>query len=164
MKISLIVALSANRVIGEGNKLPWHLPEDLKRFKRITSGHPVIMGRKTYESIGRLLPGRMNIIITRNENYRIEGAVVVHSLVAAYEAAGAAPGGEEIFVIGGGEIFSMALPQADKLYLTWVKKRIEGDTFFPEIDVKYFGESFREEHPEFTFVDLERLPADSTNV
>jgi len=156
-KISLIVALSENHVIGTGNRLPWSLPEDLKRFKRVTMGHPVIMGRKTYESIGRLLPGRENIIITRNKNFSVEGAIVSSSLEEAYEKASTSPGSEEVFVIGGGEIFSLALPHADKLYLTWVHKKIPGDAHFPEIDAKNFHETFREKHSEFTFVDLERF-------
>src|SRR5690242_6914236 len=112
MKISLVVAMSENRVIGVDNHLPWHIPEDLKRFKKITSGHPIIMGRKTFESIGKPLPNRTNIIISRNKDYRAEGTITCHSLADAIHWASQAPGNEEIFIIGGGEIFQQALPRA----------------------------------------------------
>ena len=140
-KICLIAAMSENRVIGKDNKLPWNIPEDLQHFKEVTSGHPVIMGRKTFESIGRLLPKRMNIIVTRDASYKVEGATIAHSLEQAielaknYEATPLRQGFEgqgEIFVIGGGQIFELALPQADRLYLTVVHTEIEGDAFFPE--------------------------------
>lgn len=129
--ISIIVAVAQNGVIGGDNKLLWHISEDLKRFKAITSGHAVIMGRKTFESLGRPLPNRRNIVISRNEAYRPEGVEVVGSLDAAAELC--ADDGEA-FVIGGGQIYAQAMDIADRLYVTWVGHDYEGDTHFPEID------------------------------
>lgn len=142
--ISLVVAMSENRVIGVENRLPWHIPEDLKRFKKITSGHPIVMGRKTFESIGRPLPNRTNIVITRQKDYRVEGVVTVFSLEEALEWAGRSPGSDEIFVIGGGEIFSQILPRAGRIYLTEVEWPFEGDAFFPEFDEGAYKETLRE--------------------
>jgi dihydrofolate reductase len=142
--ISLVVAMSENRVIGIENRLPWNIPEDLKRFKKITSGHPIIMGRKTFESIGRPLPNRTNIVITRNKDYREEGIVACSSLEEAIEWAGRAPGSDEICIIGGGEIFRQALPIADRIYLTVVQWPFEGDAHFPEFDESKFKETARE--------------------
>jgi len=128
-KVSIIAAIAENRAIGKNNKLLWRIPEDLKRFKKVTEGHAVIMGRKTYESIGKPLPNRLNIIITRNTSYKPPACFVFPSLGEAlvyakkYEK-------EEIFVIGGGEIYRQALPLTDKLYLTVVKGEYEADTFF----------------------------------
>lgn len=159
MKLSLIVAMSENRVIGVDNRLPWHIPEDLKRFKKITSGHPILMGRKTFESIGRVLPNRTNIIISRNREYRVEGAFVCHSLQEGIEFASKAPGSDEVFVIGGGEIFKEALPKADRIYLTTVHWPYEGDAFFPEIPAKKFEAKSSEklsEDPAATLTVLER--------
>lgn len=133
MTLSIIVAMSQNRVIGKDNKLPWHLSEDLKRFKKITMGHPIIMGRKTYESIGRPLPGRENIVITRNPEFKAEGVTIVHSLEEAVKRKDPK---EELFIIGGAEIYKSALPQVDKLYITRIEKDFDGDVFFPEIDKK----------------------------
>lgn len=136
--ISIIAAISENRVIGNNNKLLWHIPEDFARFKKITSGHLVIMGRKTYESIGKPLPDRINIIITHDENYKTEGCLVVHSLEKAIKLAKEMPAGaeamagEEIFIIGGGQIYQQAIKLADKLYLTVIKKDFTGDTYFPD--------------------------------
>lgn len=144
MKISLIVAMSENRVIGVDNRLPWSIPEDLKRFKKITSQHPIIMGRKTFESIGRPLPNRTNIIISRNKEYRAEGTITCKSLEEAIQWARNAPGSEEIFIIGGGEIFKMALPIANRIYLTTVYWPFEGDSFFPEFDTAFFQEASSE--------------------
>jgi dihydrofolate reductase len=155
----LIVAMSENRVIGVDNRLPWSIPEDLKRFKRITNGHPIVMGRKTYESIGRVLPGRTNIVITRERLYRVEGGAVVHSLDEALEWARRSPGADEIFVIGGAEIFRLALPLAHRIYLTEVKWPFEGDTFFPDFDERQYREVTRErlsESPAATLRILER--------
>lgn len=143
-KLSLIVAMSENRVIGVNNHLPWNIPEDLKRFKAITNGHPIVMGRKTFESIGRLLPNRTNIIVTRDRDYRVEGAGVCHSFEEALEWAKRSPGAEEIFVIGGSEIFKLALPKVSRIYLTEVKWPFEGDTFFPDFPEEEFRESARE--------------------
>ncbi|RUL55616.1 type 3 dihydrofolate reductase [Lysinibacillus antri] len=126
--ISLIVAHDKNRVIGYENKMPWHLPGELKYFKEQTMGKPMIMGRKTFDSIGRPLPGRRNIIITRNENYQAEGIEVVSSLEEALQLAGDV---EEIMIIGGEQIFKMALPIADRLYITHIENEFPGDTYFP---------------------------------
>ncbi len=135
-KVCLIVALSENRVIGKDNALPWHIPEDLQHFKEVTLGHPVIMGRKTFESIGRLLPKRMNIIVTRDASYKVEGATTVNSLVQAVEIAKNYDK-DEVFVIGGGQIFEQAMKLADRLYLTVVHQEIEGDVLFPEYAAEF---------------------------
>ena len=131
MRRSLVVAVARNGVIGRDNQLPWRLPADLAFFKRITMGHPVVMGRRTYESIGKPLPGRHNIVVSRNPGYRAPGCTVVNSLDAAYEAAGPA---EEVCVIGGSAIFEEALRDADRVYFTDVEADVEGDTYFPEFD------------------------------
>ena len=128
--INIIVAIAENGVIGDRNSLLWHISEDLRNFKRITSGHPVIMGRKTFESLGRPLPGRTNVVITRGET-QFEGCTTVHSLDEALSLFGA---GEEVFVIGGAQIYAQALPVADRFYLTRVGRSYEGDTRFPEWD------------------------------
>lgn len=156
-RLSLIAAVAANGVIGSDNALPWRLPEDLKRFKALTLGHPVIMGRKTYESIGRPLPGRRNIVVTRNASYRAEGAVVVTSLPAAVAAAQS----DEAFVIGGAELYATALPLADRLQLTEIDAAYEGDTWFPAIDRGQWHEAARERHRDenglgYAFVTCER--------
>jgi len=134
-RISLIAAIGARtRAIGKDNQLLWHLPEDLKRFKRVTDGHPVVMGRKTWESLPekfRPLPGRTNIVVSRQEGYEATGAIVVHSIDAALDAAEAAAGSEEIFIIGGAQIYIDTLPFADRLYITSVNDDAEGDAFFP---------------------------------
>ena len=140
MKISLVVAMGENRVIGVNNRLPWHIPEDLKRFKKITSGNPILMGRKTYESIGKALPNRTNIIISRNKDFRAEGTITCNSLEDAIRWAQKAPGSDEIFVIGGGEIFKEALPMAHRIYLTTVHWPFEGDAYFPEFKLESFKE------------------------
>ena len=131
-RLALIVAMARNRVIGAGGKIPWHLPGELKMFKAITMGHPIIMGRKTWESIGRLLPGRTTVIVTRQRGYHIQGAIVAASLDAAIAACGAT---DEIFVIGGAELYAAALPGADRIYLTVVDADIEGDTLMPQFDL-----------------------------
>ncbi|MFE8702124.1 dihydrofolate reductase [Cytobacillus sp. FJAT-54145] len=132
--ISLIWAMDENRVIGKDNKLPWHIPGDLKFFKRVTMGHPVAMGRKTYESIGRTLPGRENIIVTRDSNYSVEGCTTLNSVeeLISYSKA---QKDEEFFVIGGAEIFKAIFPKADRLYITKIHHTFEGDTFFPEFNL-----------------------------
>ena len=126
--ISIIAALGKNRALGLGNELLWPIPDDLKRFKKITSGHPIIMGSKTYESIGKPLPNRTNIILTRNKNYDAPGTIIVTSLEEAFEKAG----NDEVFVIGGAQIYTLALPYADKLYLTLIEDEKEADAFFPD--------------------------------
>ena len=160
---SLVVAMARNRVIGRDNRLPWRLPEDLAYFKRVTLGHPVIMGRRTWESIGRALPGRLNIVVSRNRDYRAPGATVVGSLAEAWQAAGEA---DEAHVIGGTSLFAEALPQADRIHLTEVDAEVEGDTWFPEFDrtrwrehvVATHARDERHEHP-FRIVVLERRRA-----
>lgn len=147
MIVSLIVACARNRAIGIENRLPWHLPEDLKRFRTITSGHPVIMGRKTFESIGRPLPNRANIVVTRQSRYQPEGVQVARSLDDALARAKAAPNSsDEVFVIGGAEIYRLALPRADRLYITSVETDLAGDAFFPEWSSEDFHEISRERH------------------
>ncbi len=128
--ISLIVAAAENGVIGRDGRIPWHLPGDLPRFKQLTMGHPIIMGRKTYESIGQPLPGRYNIIVTRDGRYRARGAVVAHSIEEALQKARQADGGDEVFVIGGSQIYEAAMPLADRLYLTKVRAEVAGDAYF----------------------------------
>jgi dihydrofolate reductase len=130
-RLSLIVAMGSNRVIGAKGKIPWHLPNELQLFKRVTMGHHIIMGRKTHESIGRLLPGRTTVIVTRQQDYAVTGAVVAHSLDEALSHCAA---DSEIFVIGGGELYREALPRADRVYLTVVEAAPEGDTFMPGLD------------------------------
>ncbi|MBW3141072.1 type 3 dihydrofolate reductase [Ferrimonas balearica] len=129
MRIALIACMARNRVIGKDNQMPWHLPADLKHFKAVTLGKPVVMGRRTFESIGRPLPGRHNIVITRQPDYAPEGVTVVASIEAAIAAAGAV---EELMIIGGGELYAAMLPRADRLYITDVDLDVEGDTHFPD--------------------------------
>jgi dihydrofolate reductase len=131
LTITLVVAVADTGVIGRNNTLPWHLPEDLKRFKCLTMGKPIVMGRKTFESIGRPLPGRHNIVLTRETNYRRDGITVVHDADAALAAAGAA---DEVMIIGGADLFRLFLPRAGRIYLTRVHGDIEGDVKWPALD------------------------------
>jgi len=161
MRISIIVALADNRVIGSKNQLPWKLSSDLKHFKEVTMSKPIIMGRKTYESIGRPLPGRKNIVLTTIKHFAIPGCEVVNNFDDALTAAGDA---DEVFVIGGATIYNEALPHADKLFMTHIHAEVEGDTFFPDWDKTQWREVSREdhkadeknEHP-YTFAIYERL-------
>ncbi len=132
MHKSIIVAAATNGTIGRDNQLPWHLPRDLQHFRRLTMGHHVIVGRKTFESIGKPLPGRTLIVVTRNQHYHAPGCTVVHDLAAALRLAEQA-GETEAFIAGGGSIYQEALAWADKIYLTAVKATVEGDTFFPTL-------------------------------
>jgi len=141
--LSLIVAIARNHVIGINNMLPWYLPEDLKRFRALTTGHHIIMGRKTYESLNRLLPDRTTVIVTRNSNYRVEGALIANSLQQAIELCG---NDEELFLIGGAELFREGLELADKLYITEIDATFEGDVFFPELNLTRWREVSRERH------------------
>nr|WP_297531776.1 dihydrofolate reductase [Thalassolituus sp.] len=144
----MIVAVAENGVIGRNNALPWYLPNDLKYFKQTTMGKPVIMGRKTYESIGKPLPGRTNIVITRQADYQPEGVKVVSSVEAARELAESVcliDGQEEAMIMGGAEIYTLALPHTDRLYLTEVHADVEGDAFFPEYDKSLWQEVARED-------------------
>ena len=143
MKISIIVAMGTNRVIGHDNRLPWHLPADLKHFRQITMGKPLLMGRRTWESIGRPLPGRISIVITRDGGYEAEGCIVVHSVDAALRAA---QGHDELMVIGGEQLYRQLLPQADTLYVTLVDGEFPGDAFFPELDQSEWREVERRDH------------------
>ena len=129
--------MARNRVIGANGEIPWHLPDELRLFKGLTMGHHIIMGRKTWESIGRLLPGRTAVIVTRQRDYRVPGAVVAHSLEQAIAAGG---GDDEIFVIGGAGLIAQTLPRADRLYLTTVEAAPEGDTYMPEFDLAEWRE------------------------
>lgn len=160
MRVSLVVAMDRRRVIGKDNQLPWRLPADLAYFKRVTMGHPVIMGRRTHESIGKPLPGRRNIVVTRQRGYVAPGCTVVGSLAEAMAAAGDA---DEVSVIGGSSVFAETLPRADVIHLTEVDAEVEGDTFFPafdrgpwrETEVERHGADERHAYP-FRIVRLER--------
>ncbi|HHX8578050.1 TPA: type 3 dihydrofolate reductase [Vibrio diabolicus] len=140
MIISMIAAMTDNRIIGKDNQMPWHLPADFAWFKRCTMGKPVVMGRKTYESIGRPLPGRLNIVISRDETLKIEGVTTVTSIEQALEVAGDV---EEVMIIGGGAIYAACLPMANKLYVTHIEAAIDGDTQFPD-----WGDEFKETYSE----------------
>lgn len=160
--ISAVVAMAKNRVIGKDNKLPWHLPADLKHFKTITTGHPILMGRKTYESIGRPLPNRTNIIITRDANYKAADCIVVTSIEEAINAA-TKTAAEEIFIIGGAEVYQQLLTSIQRIYLTIVQDEIDGDAYFPALDMREWKEVAREEHKadeqnkhDYWFLRLER--------
>jgi dihydrofolate reductase len=156
MIVALIAAVCENGVIGKDNALPWRISEDLKRFKSLTLGHPVVMGRKTYESIGKPLPKRRNIVLTRDPGWSAEGAERAGSLAEAVEMA-ARSGAEKLFIIGGEKVYRDALPHADLLYLTKVSGAYEGDAFFPPFDASRFEEVEREERegpPAFAFVTL----------
>ena len=162
MRISLIVAAAQNGVIGSDNQLIWRLPDDLKQFKRLTTGHPIIMGRKTFDSIGKPLPNRTSIVITRSEEWFLEGVLVVNSVEEAVEAA-KKTGTEEAFVIGGAEIYRLTLPIADKIYLTEIQADFEGDAYFTIPDSEKWQEESRLHHPSdekhetaFDFVELVR--------
>jgi dihydrofolate reductase len=161
--LSLICAVARNGVIGRGGRLPWYLPDDLAHFKRTTLGHPVIMGRRTWESLARALPGRRNLVVTRTRGYRAEGAEVFDSLDAALAACG--PGSDPL-VIGGAELYAAALPRAQRIHLTRVHADVEGDTCFPPFAEGDFVELERIEHPAdarhafaFSIVTLERRSA-----
>ena len=142
--ISLIVVHDLNRVIGQNNKMPWHIPNELAYFKEKTMGKAIVMGRSTFESIGRPLPGRLNIVITRNTSYEVEGVTVVHSIEEAIEAANNHH--EEVMIIGGEQIFKEVLPYADLLYITLIEHEFEGDTFFPSYEQEWEVISTSEQH------------------
>lgn len=157
-RLTLIVAYASNRVIGRDNGLPWKLPGDLAHFKRTTLGHPIIMGRKTWESLGRPLPGRTNIVITRQAGYAAAGAVVATSLQAALDAC---PKDTEPFVIGGAQLYTLALPAADRIVATEVHAEVDGDAWFPELPQNQWQETDRQPQPEenglrYDFVTYER--------
>lgn len=162
MKISLIVATGRRNEIGRAGKMPWHLPADLKHFKHNTLGKPVLMGRKTLEAIGRPLPERRNLVLTRDAAFRAEGCETVTSLDAAIQAAAGAP---ELMVIGGGEVYRLVWTRTDRIYLTRIQADVEGaDTFFPEVEPAKWREIGREDHRadvknpfDYSFVTLERV-------
>jgi dihydrofolate reductase len=142
--LSLIVAVARNGVIGKDNRLPWHIPEDLKRFRGLTMGHHIIMGRRTWESIGRPLPGRTSVVVSRRQDYSAPGALVVHSLAQALAACGP---DDEAFVIGGAQLYREALPLAQRIYLTRIEADYAGDTYFPPLPEELWQEASREARP-----------------
>lgn len=146
MQLNAIVAMDENRVIGYQNRLPWHLPADLQHFKKITMGKPILMGRKTFESIGRPLPGRENIILTRNQDFNVAGCVVVHTLQDAFQNR------SDIFLIGGAELFQQLLPQTQRIYLTLIHHKFVGDTYFPDLIDTEWNE-----------IESQTFPADEKN-
>ncbi len=143
MRLALIWAMTRNRVIGRDNDLPWHLPDEMRHFVRMTSGKPVIMGRKQFESMGKPLPKRTNIVLSRDPDFDPAGVIVARDFDGALVAAGDAP---EVMVIGGAEIYRLALPRADRLYFTLIDAEIDGDVLFPEFDETEFTEVWREHH------------------
>jgi dihydrofolate reductase len=160
--VSLLVAVDEASGIGKDGRLPWRQSDDLRRFKALSLGHHILMGRKTWESINRLLPGRTTIVITRQSGYLVHGALVASSLEAALEMA-AAGGESEAFVIGGGQIFALALPLAQRIYLTVIHATLDCDTFFPPLDLSEWTQSERSDHPAdernqfpYTFITLDR--------
>jgi dihydrofolate reductase len=165
VKLALIVAMASNRTIGRNNELPWYLPDDLKYFKSVTMGKPIVMGRKTFDSIGRPLPGRLNIVITRNNEWRHAGVETASSLQQAVTIAAektAAEHTQEVMVIGGEEIYRAAIELADRLYITRVQAQVQGDAFFPEYDETGWQEVSRQEptvqgDPPYFFQVLERM-------
>ena len=150
LKVTLIAAIDENRVLGKDNQLIWHLPDDLKRFKRLTTGHAIIMGRKTFESLPKALPNRQNIVVTRNPNYSSEGITVCHSIEAAIEYA---KDDEQPFIIGGAQIYEQGLKFASIIEVTKIHTQFEGDVFFPKIDYKEWSEVKRQimEHTDFDY-------------
>lgn len=165
-RIAFVVALDRNRVIGRDGALPWRLPDDMKHVREITMGKPLIMGRRTYESIGRALPGRTSIVLTREASFHAGGVLVAHTPEEALRLAGDVP---EVVVFGGAQIFRAFLPRADRIYLTEVDAEVRGDTFFPEIDPAEWRESERVEHGRderhpfaFRFITLDRAPGRTT--
>lgn len=167
MRIALVVAMAENRVIGVDGGLPWRLSSDLKYFKRVTMGKPIVMGRRTYESIGRPLPGRDNIVITRNAEFAADGVHVTGDVPSALSLAhtlAKEKGADEICVIGGGDIYRQTLPMADRVYLTEVHMSVDGDTMFPELDQADWRKTSREAHcagegdsADYEFVVLDRV-------
>ena len=167
MIISQIAAMSRNRVIGRDNTLPWHMPDDLAYFFRITKGHHIIMGRRNYESNGKALPGRVNIVVTRNKDYLAPGCMVVHSVQEALDYA-KKQGEKEVFIVGGGTLYAATLTITERIYLTLLDAYVEGDTFFPELDPQLWQVVSEEFHPaddrnpyNYTFYIFERKPKPS---
>lgn len=167
MKRSMIVAMAENRVIGVNNQLPWYLPNDLKYFKQVTMGKPILMGRKTFESIKKPLPGRTNIVITRSQDWSAEGVKVVHSLEQAFdlgESICEIDGQSEVMIIGGDQIYQTSLADVDRIYLTKVHAEVKGDAYFPEVDWSEWQEVGREDFEaegpnpyDYSFIVFDRL-------
>ncbi len=166
LRCCLVVAMASNRVIGRDGGMPWHIPADLRHFKSVTMGKPMIMGRKTFQSIGRPLPGRTNIVVTRDPDFAVDGltvAATIDGAMAIAEATALSDGAAEVMVIGGGEIYARALPLADRLYLTEIHSDIDGDVRFPEIDRAAWREVARADiaaegdTPSHSFVTLDRV-------
>ena len=170
MNVSIIVAMALNRVIGSGNSMPWYLPEDLKKFRELTTGHAILMGRKTYESLPKVLPNREHYVVTRDPDYKstnerassnshvftaLDPAAALGFISDRIELEGDIP--EEVFVIGGGELFSQLLPYADKIYMTLIRKDIDGDTFFPQIDDNEWVQTSGEDFDGYSFLVFERI-------
>ena len=151
--ITLVAALADNRVIGRDGGMPWHLPGDLARFRALTMGHTLVMGRKTFESIGRALPGRSTIVVTRAQAWSADGVTVAHSIDEAIEAAG----DTRVFVAGGGEIYAETIDRADRLELTQVHRTVDGDTYFPSIDRRRWRPTATDARDGYTFVRYERV-------
>jgi dihydrofolate reductase len=152
--VTLIAAVGRNGVIGADNGMPWHIPEDFAYFKRTTLGHPIVMGRKTFDSIGRVLPGRRTIVVTRQRDWSHAGVETAHSLSEALSLAGPA---DEVFICGGGEIYAEAMPWAHRLLITEVDQSPKGDVRFPEIDISEWREVTRQAHEGFSWVTYERV-------
>ena len=159
-RVSLVVAMARNGVIGRDNALPWRLPEDLRRFKAATMGKPILMGRRTFDSIGHPLPGRLNLVLTRDHTWSAPGVLVVHSLE---QALAQSAGAEELMVIGGADVYRLALPYTQRIYLTRVDAQVPGDTYFPTLEPGHWVEVAAERYPQderhsypLTFVTLER--------
>jgi dihydrofolate reductase len=162
-RVTLIAAVARNGVIGADGQLPWRIPEDFAFFKATTMGHPLVMGRATFDSIGRPLPGRRSVVITRARNWRHDGVEVAGSMPVALDLAAGGRGGDEVFVIGGGQIYRLAMPYADRLLLTEIELEPEGDVTFPRIDPHVWVESHRRpgagSDPSYAFVELRRRSA-----
>lgn len=160
MRISAVCAMSTNRVIGKNNQLPWHLPADLRHFKKLTTGNPILLGRKTYESIGKALPNRTNVVISRDANFDAPGCIVANSVDTALSAVSYS---DQVFVIGGALLYQHMLSRLDRIYLTLIHHHFEGDAFFPELDDKEWSETERaDHHPDeenkysYSFIILDR--------
>jgi dihydrofolate reductase len=163
----MIVAMAKNRVIGRENQLPWHLPEDLKYFKRVTMGKPIVMGRKTYESIGRPLPGRLNVVLTRDARWQAEGvtpAQTIDGALAVAIAQAESKEKDEVMIIGGDQVYALCLPLVDRLYVTQVHAEVEGDAYFPEVDWSQWHQISSEDHQasdnnpyDYSFVVYDRV-------
>ncbi len=154
MSLTLIAAVANNNVIGKNQDLPWRIPEDWAYFKKVTSGHTILMGRKTFESLGKPLPNRKHLVITRQTDYHVPEGVEVYPSI---EKALAAHPNKDIFIIGGGEIYQQTINRADTLYITHIHQTVDGDTVFPEINVNHWQETWREDHDGFSFVTYKKI-------